>query len=319
MAFDNNVVDSETYDNTRIVTRNDGTPEEIEKMIQESKEYRTQYWEQLGKDAMYDMIDFCPSMPEYWRKKFFELTWQKRQVFGQDMKAISGGIRNYAVHIGRTSAPLKAAKARVGSRYSKKLCSLVLRSFINSNIIKITNHSALSCGFVVPKPKPPPNTPSTKTLADLENPELTVAHLTSAYRFVIDLAGVSRSSQEFSSPNITPREILSTFTKGKIFLTLDCLSFFYQCLLSKESRYLTAFTTVMSALQYCLTRTPQGHAASSAAASLILKLVLIGLLVPELSFLYVDNVGIADYTYVALFETYKKILERADEYNLVFK
>ena len=67
---------------------------------------------------MYEMIDFSQSMPNEWRQKFFDKTWEYRDCFGQDFQSISGGVKHFAVHIGRNSTPLKAAKARNASKMS---------------------------------------------------------------------------------------------------------------------------------------------------------------------------------------------------------
>ena len=268
---------------------------------------------------MVSMCNVSPTMPEEWKKKFLDLTWSYRDCFGEDMLSISGAVRHFALHLGRNSAPLKAAKQRNCSQYSKELFNLVIKCYIEANIVKLTSDSALSNAFVVAKGKLPPDTPPMKTLSDLKNPELNSKHLSSAWRLVIDLAQISRSTQDFSSPNITPKEVLSVFTKGKIFLTLDAKDFFSQICLSKDSRYLTAFAIAFAAMQYILARLPQGHAASSAGASLVLKLILYGILRDGYDFTYVDNLAISDYSYENLYKVYEQVLERARYYNLVWK
>ena len=68
-----------------------------------------------------------------------------------------------------------------------------------------------------------------------------------------------------------------------------------------------------------MSRAPQGHASMSAAASLILKLILYGILKEGYNFTYIDNVVLSNYGWDALYETYVSTLERARYYNLVWK
>ena len=82
---------------------------------------------------------------------------------------------------------------------------------------------------------------------------------------------------------------------------------------------MTAFAAANAAIQYVLARTPQGHAASCAGASLVLKLILYGILKDGFNFTYVDNICLSDYSFEGLFQTYVAVLERARYYNLVLK
>ena len=319
MAFDNNDVSSQTKDVTRIVERDDEEPEIIERMVRDSRNYRLDYWQEIGKKEMLNKIKINENMPDEWKEKFLEATWNYRDTMGEDIKSISGAVTKFGIHIGTNSTPIKAAKQRNISKYSKELFNLVIKTYLDANIVKITNHSPLSHGFLVGKPKLPPGTPSMKTLADLQNPELTDKVLCSAFRLVVDQSVISRSSQDFTCPNITPKDLLSVFTKDKIFVTLDANSFFSQCTLSRASRYLTAFSIGLACISYLMNRAPQGHSAMSAAASLILKLILYGILKEGYNFTYIDNVVLSHYEWDKLFEAYVACLERARYYNLVWK
>ena len=319
MAFDDPIAGNLNEDRTRIVCRNDEEPDVIEKMIQESRQYRLDYWEKQGREEMLAKAKISSEMPAEWRKKFSDATWEYRQCYGEDLRSISGGIRHFCLHLARNGAPLEAAKQRNSSKFAKQIFSMVMRSYIGANIVKITSDSALSNAFLVAKPKPPGDTPSMKNLADLQNPEINDRHLTASFRLIIDLAKIGKAIHPFSSPNITSKEVMATFARGKKFITLDGNSYFSQIALSRGSRYLTAFATASAALQYVLARTPQGAAQSSAAASLILKLILHDLIVEGQSFTYIDNICLSDFDYQALFDLYVTVLKRADHYNLVFK
>ena len=320
LAFDNNVVSSDINNRTRLVARDDEPPEVIEKMINDSKKYRIEYWDKLGKQKMFEYIDFGPNMPPEWKNKFFEKTWEYRDCYGQDLKSVSGGCKFLALHVAYNGTPIKPAPRREGSLFSKKLFSLVMQSYVNANVIKITTDSALSNAFLVPKNKPDPRCPKMATLADLDNELLlddTV--ITSAWRLIIDLAAVSRSCKDFSSPSLTPRELLSMFSKGKIFLCLDLNSFFSQIVLSSSSRYLTAFSGPSPLIHYIQTRAVQGAASSAAGCTHALKVANHGILREEHDIVYVDNVAVSDFSFDSLFNQYVALLERARIMNLVYK
>ena len=121
MAFDDADASALSDDRTRIVARDDETPERQAELIAESKEYRLNYWDKIGKEGMEKLIDFNPNMPEEWRKRFMDKTWEFRDVYGQDTQAISGGVSTFAVHIAKNERPIKPSKQRNSSKFSKKL------------------------------------------------------------------------------------------------------------------------------------------------------------------------------------------------------
>ena len=196
---------------------------------------------------------------------------------------------------------------------------MVIKAYIDANIVKLSTDSCISHGFVIKKPHIPPNMPRMKTLADLENPEIDAVVLGKVWRLIIDQKALNRGLQDFSSPNATVREIMNVFTTDRIFITMDLLNFFSQVTLSKASRWLTTFSAGYAEMAYCLVRAPQGGNSSCPGCSLILKLALYGLLREGFSFSYVDNIALSDFSFEGLFQTYKAILERSRYYNLVWK
>ena len=268
---------------------------------------------------MFELFKISPSLPEEWKKRFLQVTWEYRDVYGQDLMACSGGIAKFAVHIARNGAPLKAAKQRSCSKYSKELFNMVIKCYIDANIVKYTSESALCNAFLVAKTRPPVGTPPMKTLEDLQNPDIQPHHISSSWRLILDMSASSRASHDFFTPIITPREVMQTFTKGKIFVTLDVLNFFYQCLLSKRCRYMTAFQSASNAASMMLTRTAQGHSVSAPCDSLILKLILNGVLKEHFNYVYIDNIMLSNYNYSDLFDDYVTTLKRAREFNVVLK
>ena len=56
MAFDNNDVESQTHDRTRLVACDDESPQRIEELIAQSREYRLQYWNNLA--LLHEGADF---------------------------------------------------------------------------------------------------------------------------------------------------------------------------------------------------------------------------------------------------------------------
>ena len=179
---------------------------------------------------------FNPNMPEHWKRKFSDLTWQYRDVMGEDLNSIKGGVRDLALHLGQNGAPIEPAKQRSCSKFSKELFNMVIKAYIDANIVKLSTDSCISNGFVIKKPHIPPNMPRMKTLADLENPEIDAVVLGKVWRLIIDQRALNRGLQDFSSPNATIREIMNVFTTDKIFITMDLLNFFSQVTLSKASR-----------------------------------------------------------------------------------
>ena len=107
--------------------------------------------------------DFNPNMPEHWKRKFSELTWQYRDVMGEDLNSIIGEVRDLALHLGQNGAPIEPAKQRSCSKFSKELFNMVIKAYIDANIVKLSTDSCISNGFVIKKPHIPPNMPRMKS------------------------------------------------------------------------------------------------------------------------------------------------------------
>ena len=284
-------------DRTRVCRRDDEEPQKIDELINESIRYRLDYWSKIGKQAMLAKCDFNPNMPDHWKRKFSDLIWDFRDCQGEDLKAISGGVRDLALHLGQNGAPIEPVKQRSCSKFSKEVFNMVIKAYIEANIVKLSTDSCISHGFVLKKPHIPPGLPRMKTLSDLQNPAIDDLSLGKIWRLIIDQRALNFGLQDFSTPNATIREIMNVFTTDKIFITADILNFFSQVTLSKASRWLTTFSAGYAEMTWALSRAPQGSNSSCPACSLILKLILFGLLREGFSFSYVDNLALSDYSF----------------------
>ena len=258
-------------------------------MIETSYQYRLNYWSEKGQDELIGLCQFSSTLTPEERRGFEDVIWKNCDTFGVNQKAISGGIRHYAVHLAQNGTEIKPVAQRSASRYSQRLWHMAIKTYLDSNVVRHSTESSKCNAFLVEK-KPQPGIPPMKTLADLENPAITDEDITASWRLILDLAQVSRACQDFNTSTVSPRDILSTFSKDRVCFTLDCLSFFSEICLNRNSQHLNAFCGGCPQSHYCMTRLPQGAGPSPSTASHILSLILKDLIIPGESFIYIDNI-----------------------------
>ena len=78
---------------------------------------------------------------------------------------------------------------------------------------------------------------------------------------------------------------------------------------------MTAFSTAEATVNYVMARVSQGAGSSSGTASLILKLIMAGILKPQESYTYVDNILLSSYELEHLYDSYIATLKRADPFK----
>ena len=305
---------------SKITIRKDGSPEEIEQMIEESVKYRNDYWLDKGKEHLISLFTIGSEFSPEQRKRVEDIIWKYRTAFGVTTRAISGGIRHFGITIERNGAEMEVARPRGASRFSKMLFRKYIDLFLECNLARKTMGTAHSHAFLVEKPKVPSTVPRMKTVEDLQNPNLTEEDMTKRYRFVVDLSKVSKACQEYSFPCPTPREMLNMFKKGDFILTMDMAIWFPQVKVDKKtSEELFSFVGPERGEQYSLTSCAMGHKSSMALCSQILGLIFFDIMKKVHGINYADNVAMTLPSIDELIDTFEAMLIRAVEFNVVIK
>lgn len=161
--------DSVTQENdrTRLVIRNDDTQECIDKMIQESRDFRMKFWQDKDRQYLADKCKFGSRMSSETKEQFVDVLFKHRGIIGESQDAISGGVKFLACHLGvRKDADLQPVRQRSASPYQQLLWKKVIQTYIDANIVKLTTETPHSQAFLVAK-KALPGIPPMKTLEDL--------------------------------------------------------------------------------------------------------------------------------------------------------
>ena len=119
-------------------------------------------------------------MSEAQLKRAQDLCWEYKDVWGETVSSISGGVRHFGVRIERNGAPLTPVSQRAcNSKFTKELYNRYLDIYLKNDIVKRSLATAVNHSFLVEKPKVSAEVPKLKTIADLEG--ITDEELTKRY------------------------------------------------------------------------------------------------------------------------------------------
>ena len=102
---------------TRIVRRDDGTKEQIQKWMEEDQERRNKYWTKKGRKYMEEKIKWGKSVTAEEREEAMRITWKYKEVFGEKLNHVRRGCKPFGLKcLIAVSFFLKGWEARVGGR-----------------------------------------------------------------------------------------------------------------------------------------------------------------------------------------------------------
>ena len=303
---------------TRLTPRKDGSPEEIREMVNKSIQYREKYWKDRGKDTLCDMITWGAEFDETELEELKNHVWDRRIAFGNDLLAISGGVKHIGAQIRTNGAEMPIIKNKGSNRFSKELFNRFMKVYLEANIARRCLNQPHAKAFLVKKPKSP-SLPRMETVEDIKqlNPDSTF--LSARYRFVIDESQINKVCKPYNYPSPTPRQILSMFQEGSYILALDAVNFFNQikCDKATSENVLTFCGPDFGC--YASTAITQGHQASMSLCTQILNLIFYDILEGKKNAVWADNLIICLPTKEECKEIFIKILDRAIEFNLCIK
>ena len=259
---------------SRLTFRDDLSPYEVDKLVEESQGEREAYWTERGRTYLISQAKFGGLLTKEQRQRVEDIIWEYRRTFVEETYHLKAAMKCFAAYFGSNDVERPHAIQRPGSKFAKELHNRYMLSLMRANIVKKSFNTPRSNSFLVKKPHPPPGTPEIKSLDDL-TPDLTDTVLFKNYRMVADLSRVNKCFDDFCYPMMTPRQILSELTiKGRCMFCLDISQCFYNLRVCNETsdNFLTFIGPGSSAV-YKFQGLPMGAKASMSIISMALDLI----------------------------------------------
>ena len=309
---------------SRLTFRDDLTALEIDKLVEESQNERDVYWTQRGRNYLISQAKFGGLLTREQRQKVEDIIWEYRRTFVEETYHLRAAMKCFAAYFGSNDVERPHAVQRPGSKFAKELYNRYIVSLMRANVVKRSLNTPRCSSFLIPKPHPPPGTPEIKSLDDL-TPDLTDAVLFKRYRLVSDLSKVNRCFDDFTYPMITPRQILSHFTrKNTVFFSLDISQCFFNLRVCNEtSEQFLTFIGPGSSAAYRYNSTPMGGKNSMSLVAMALDLIY-GPSMQKLQvtlIIYADNLicMVNDENVELLITAFKTICEQNLKWNVGLK
>ena len=306
---------------TKLTTRDDLTPAEVDALVEESQAEKAAYWEQLGRPAMISRAHYGSLLTPEQRKEAEDMIWEFRCTFADQALHLKAGIKVFAADFGVNGVEKPRAIPRPGNAFSKKLFAKYIAALMRANMVRKAVTSARANSFLVAKPKAPEGTRQVKTMADLTD-DLPETAIFARWRLVTDLSKVNLCIDDCIYSQVTNRTILSSFRK-KFFLTLDVKECFHQLKVTRAtSEDLLTFVGPGDSgpnLRYCVT--PMGSSVSSSLIGMTLNLIYAPIFESGTSslVLYADNLIVLDDSMTNLLKTFRRICEANVAWNVGLK
>ena len=310
LSLHNNKPNPNMRDVTKLVYRH--MSEEDLELETQTRAYRNQYFESRGKLAFTEKVRYGEQVSVEWREKFNDLLWRYKDAFTETYEGIKSGLNTFQAHIGlKDNADLVPSRVRQGNQFSKALFQKMTEFHLRAKIFELSPSEPFSNSFIIEKPAV--GLKKLKTVEDIE--AVTEQQICKLYRMVVDLSHLSKQTNGFSSPLMTPKTLLTQIEPDDLIMTLDIYAFSHQLCVSKECRYLLTFLGPNDTTVYTHCRTPQGLVSSGGLACLVSNLIFRNLVF----FLYVDDVLCRAKSLDSMYASLEMILQRAREFNICFK
>ena len=308
---------------TRLTTRDDLSPEEVDALVEESQLERDQFWTDKGKDFLLNQISFGSLMSDEEKKEIQDIIWKYKKTFAGETYHLKASIKIFAAEFGKNEVELPHAAPRPAGAFAKEVFSRYISALMRANLVKRSACSARSNAFLVSKPKPPPGTPEIRNMQDL-TPDLPEKALFSRFRLVNDLSKVNLSIDEFSYPMTTPRDVLNAFSvRGLKFFCIDVAQCFFQLKVTKATsdNFLSFIGPSNGRNNFSFSVCPMGAQPSSGLLGLVLSLIYGPIFdnIPVKFLLYADNMICFSESSAALKDAFEKVCEANVAWNLCVK